>query len=69
MNFFNIIIINLLFLISNKVSDVNIMNNIPNKEKRIRFLGDTITNSILITIKITEEGCCSCLNSEFFQNE
>ena len=64
MNIFNTIIINLLYLISSKVSDIKTMNN---KKKKIRLLEDTPKkNSILISIEAKSEGNYNYLNGEFF---
>ena len=64
MNIFSLIIINLLFLISNKVSD---MKTSSNKEKKIRLLEDTSKkNSIIISIK-SNSGKVAYLNSVFFE--
>ena len=69
MNIFSVIIINLLFLISNKVSDMKTINNSSNKEKKIRLLEDAKkNNSLLISIEAQSDNPYYYLSSKFFKN-
>ena len=69
MNIIKKIIINLLFLILCKVSDIKTKNNSQNKEKKIRLLEDTSKkNSILILIEAKSEREYNYLYEYYFNN-